>query len=442
MNIIRNFFLARATIQSSICAALAIVTVSALIPQSFVAPAGELEKWRAAYQVGASMADLLGLHHILTTPGFAIVLLLIIISLGLSCFKQVTAAWQKTFHPVPTNAAVGEICTPLAVVAVEQILRRHGFRAVATQGTTHFLVRHLWGYWGNLLFHLGMVVTIAASMLIALTQQRGMAHLAVGASLVPGQAWKSAENGLLVHELRLPETVQLTRVNYHFGPDSGLQELSSQLTFGGADGARTTLTTGINAILQYRDLQIYQGTDFGHAFLLEVTGPQGRTESMPIAISHPIKPDKPSYQDYPDLLGEGYQLRAKYVANEGMKAFEPVNPVLTLRIDRQGKEVGRVALKPGSEGHIGPYRFRLLECVPWTQLIFVRLTGIPGVFFGFFIICLGAVLHYFTPPREVTLVPLVEGGTKVAWRSVRFADFYAEEINEIGGILHMESLHG
>lgn len=137
--------------------------------------------------------------------------------------------------------------------------------------------------------------------------------------------------------------------------------------------------------------------------------------------------DRPSYNDFPNLLGDGRLVRAKYLVDPEKTSFDHVHPLLTLRLDDPDKEVGRLPLQAGAEGTIGPYTFRLLAVAPWSRLILVRLTGIPVVFFGFFIICLGGTLYYFAPPHEVSLREAADGATLVCWRATRFAAFYADE---------------
>jgi hypothetical protein len=175
---------------------------------------------------------------------------------------------------------------------------------------------------------------------------------------------------------------------------------------------------------------------------VEVNGPSGFKQIFQLQIQHPEAPDKPSYNEFQNLLGDGNLVRVKYWVDAERKSFDNINPLLTLRLDRQGKEVGRISMQAGGEGVIGPYSFHLRAVTLWSRLIVVKLFGMPGIFFGFIIVCLGGILFYFTPPREVYLYEGAIGGTIVYWRATKFAGFYQDELTALKKKLGCEENHG
>lgn len=397
--------------------------------------------WQAAHPLLGHLCELFGLHRIYTHPVFSLVLAGVTIALVISTQKQCLTAWQRTFHPdrgVNGESFVVPGTTEESCLALSA---KGYYRQVTAEGIT-LLVRHPWGYWGNTLLHLGMVVIIAASLFIALTQQRGVIHLAEGAIHLPSDPLLMEEHGLFGKQLLLPEPLRLERVTYSFWPNYGVRQVASTLTFLSADGNTDTKTVEINQILTHQGIRFYQGIEFGHAFFVEVTDPAGLKQLFQLQIQHPEAPDKPSYNDYQGLLGEGYLLRAKYLVNADKKTFEKADPLLTLRLDRQGREVGQLPMQTGGEGAIGQHKFRLLTVTPWSRLIVVKLTGMPGIFFGFFIVCLGAMLNYFTPPREVSVQKTTNGGTIVCWTATKFAGFYQDELAALKKTLGCEENSG
>ena len=421
---------------------LTAITLSAFIPQSFLLSTEKMLEWQVAHPITGRLCDLLGLHRIYTHPAFALVLTGVTISLALSTWNQCLMAWQRTFHP--DRGITGGECfsVPGTVADSCRTLAANGYYRQRISGGNVLLVRHPWGYWGNALLHLGMVVTIAASLLIALTQQRGVIQLAEGAIHHPYDPLLIEEHGLLAKPLVLPEALRLERITYSFWPTYGVRQVLSTLAFLPDGGATETKTVEINSILIHRGIRFYQGIEFGHAFFVEVIGPTGLSQLFQLQIQHPETPDKPSYNDFQDLLGDGYQVRAKYLVDAEQKTFDNVNPLLTLRLDRQGKEVGKLPLQMGGEGSIGPYRFHFRAITPWSRLIVVNLTGMPGIFFGFFIICLGGVLHYFTPPREAWVCETTGVATEVCWRATKFAGFYLDELASLKKTLGCEENNG
>ena len=442
MNLIKRFFLSRTTIICLILSAFSAITLSALIPQTFLASAESVLAWQTAHPLLGRWSGAAGLHRMYTHPMFAIVLAGVTISLILSTWSQCLTACQRTFHPHAEVAGGESFTVPGTVRESCLILSASGYRRRRISEECTSLVRHSWGYWGSFLLHLGMLLVIAASLFIALTQQRGILHLTEGAIQRPSDPLLKQEHGLLAKSLVLPEPLRLDRLTYSFRPGYGVKQISSTLSFLSDAGTTETKIAEINRILMHRGLRVYQGVEFGHSFFVEVTGPTGFNRIYQLQIQHPEKPDLPSYNDFQNLLGDGSVVRAKYMVDAEGKSFDHVNPLLTLRLDRQGKEIGRLPLLAGGEGTIGPYSFRVHAFSLWSRLIVVNVTGMPGVFLGFFIICLGGLLHYFTPPREVSVYESASGGTVISWRAVRFAGFYQEELASLKKRLGRDETHG
>jgi cytochrome c biogenesis protein len=88
----------------------------------------------------------------------------------------------------------------------------------------------------------------------------------------------------------------------------------------------------------------------------------------------------------------------------------------------------------GEEGQIGPYTAKLVKVSRWAGIIFAAITGMPGIFLGFFIIIVGSGLTYFLTPREIFLKR--EGNqTHLTWKASRFEDVYRDEFDKIEGAL-------
>ena len=427
MNPIKRFFLSRTTTLCLIASALAAVVLSTFIPQSFLAFSDTMHAWRASHPRLGQITELLGLHDIYTNPVFLLILGGVTISLSLSTWNQCTAAWRLTFRPDLQTGAGDCFTVLLPKDTCSKIVAGRGYLPRKSNTGPISLVRNPWGYWGNSLLHAGMLISIAASLFIALTQQQAVIQLAEGVVQRPGDPLLIEQHGMLGKPLVLPEAIRLERVSYRFRPDYSMADLASSLSFLSERGTVTTRTVAINRIVVQRGIRVYQGVEFGHAFWVEATGPGGDTHVFQLQLEHPAAPGKPSYNDFPNLLGDGRIVRAKYVVNQEGLSFDRVEPLLTLRLDDADKEVGRLPLLSGEQGTIGPYVFRLASITSWSRLILVNLAGISCVFFGFFIICLGAALYYFVPPQEVVLREAADGATLVCWRATRFAPFYADE---------------
>ncbi len=442
MNQFKRFFLSRTTIIGLILSALTAVTLSALIPQSFLTSSERMLAWQTAHPFAERLSELFGLHRIYMHPAFAVILGGVTISLALSTWNQFLTAWRRTFNP-ERGISNGECFSVPGTVADScRRLAAKGYYRLGGTAEEVLLVRHPWGYWGNTLLHLGMMVTIAAALFIALTQQRGVIHLVERAIRQPSEPLLMEEHGLLAKPLLLPQALRLDRIEYSFGPNHAVRQVASTLSFLTDSGTSETKTVEINRILSQRGIRYYQGVEFGHAFFVEVISRTGDNRLYQLQIQHPETPDKPSYNDYQDLLGDGCLVRAKYWVDAERESFDNVNPLLMLRLDCRGEEMGQFPIKVGEDGSIGPYKFHLLAFAPWSRLIVVNLSGMPGIFLGFFIICLGGVLHYFTTPREAWVCNTTAGETGICWRATKFAGFYREELASLKESLGCGENHG
>lgn len=437
---VKRFCTSRTTSLALILTTLLTMLVGSFVPQAFLlSPAGR-SKWHADHPVAAPIAEALGLDRIYTHPLFVLVLAAVIASLLFSCIDQFRLARRRGNEEGTVGGEAREVFSSLSLEECIRLVKRIGFRPA---GDRQRYLRNPWGVWGNFLLHTGMLVVIVASLLIALTQQRGLLHITVGESFTPGQRWSSTETGLLAKQLVLDQPVRLDDVRYEYWPTNGVKHVGSTLSFLGGDGQAITLEPEINTILRHEGLRIYQGSDFGHAFFVEVTDvPEGKKGVFQLLINHQTTPDEPSYNEYGDLLGPGTVLRAKYLVDGEKRSLQREDPELTLRLDAGGREVGRLPLKPGEEGIIGPYRLKLVKFGRWTSLIFVRLSGIAGIFAGFGIIAIGGVLNYFTPPREIVLRQSAEGTVQVLWRPGRFGSFHEDEFDRIAGALAGKNADG
>lgn len=437
---LKRLLVSRSTVLTVIGLLTGMIVVASLVPQAFMTPADRLAAWRGAHPVLAWGVAVLGLHRVYTHPVFAALLAAALLCLGYSAAEQFRTALRKTrAQGPPVGGSVVELPADLETVA--RTLRSMGYLTVRQGDGERRLVQHPWGYWGNFLLHAGLAVVVTASAYIGVTQQRGVLFLVEGEAHAAGAPWFEEENGVAAGSLTLPFSVRLDHLEHRFWPTFGLKSVTSTLSLLRPGERPTTVQVGINELHQVDGLRIYQGAELGHVFRVGIQE-GGIAERLTMLIPHPSTPDTPGVNEFQSVVLAGDVLRAKYFVDAELRSFEAFNPLLILRVDRSGKSLGEVTLRPGAAGRIGPYEFRLEKVSLWTRLFFVRIRGIGGVFAGFFVIALGGVLHYFTPPREAALRATEPGATRLVWRAARFAEFYADEPERICAAVRPGGPHG
>lgn len=424
---IKSFFLSRKTVIAILIATFAATILGGLVPQRIATSSEELEAWRNSHPFLLPWADRLGLFHVFSTPWFAVMLSFACIALALSAVEQFRLSLRKTFPqaiaPSPEGANVY-----LSAAELKKVLRRVGYLPMGGNGVLRF-VRQPWGYWSNTLLHSGMLLIIAVALYIALTEQRGALILIEGSVHDPSAAWTEEERGKLAPPFILPNAVRLDHLRVSLADTKSILQAASDISFISAQGVAEHRSVAVNSILSYLGLHIYQTTHYGDAFTVEFADPAGLVHRECLLLPYPPAPDQAGYDDFrPPWLP--LVISAKYYADADRKSLQSSNPLLVLRLLDGDRELSRVSLKIGESGSLGDLKVRLDRAEKWSKLIFVNISGMPLVFFGFLIVIIGSVLHYMAVPREIIASKLADGYS-VIWHSARFVDFYQDEHGEI-----------
>jgi hypothetical protein len=426
--IVKSVLLSRKTIITEISLILFAIVLGYIIPQRFTTSASDIEKWRNANSWLVPWIDSLGLDHIYTTPLFTILLMVFLLSLVLSSYDQIKTAFNITSGRVsPMGKSTITIKAPEDKLI--SVIKKQGYIRLGRYFNSTRYVKHPWGYWGNAMLHIGLVVVIASSLIILLTEKRGLLHLVEEEIHFPGSPWVVEETGLLVKDFTLPEAIKLEKVNVDFYETDELKHLSSDIMFINPQGNFSKYQLGINKTVKFKGVRLYQSTVFGHAFFVELTDPLGRKEKIILHIDHPWKRDRASYEDF-RVEGIPYPVRASYYVDAERRSMKSNNPLLTLLIVEDDKAVHEVTLKVGESKPLGPYTARLAYVSKWSEIIFVKNSGMSGIFLGFSIIAVGVILIYFTPPREF-LISKDSKGFILSWRVSNFERFFINEYEKV-----------
>ncbi len=430
MNVIKRFLLSRSTVLTLLLLIFAAVAIRYFVPQRFNLAEREYQQFLEDNSSLVPFVEFLGLDHIYTTPWFAVLIFLFLLSLILSTFDQVRSQIKQTFGELLFPEGKG-ISASVSEAEFQVIVRKKGYRRT---GKNRF-IKYPWGHWGNVLFHAGMVIVIASAFIMLLTEQRGLIHLGEGETFTPGQPWLAEENGIMAGEYVLPEPIRLDRFSAEFYASDRVRQLTSQLSFLDPMGRATRFSLAINETLDYRGLRFYQKQEFGSSFYLEFSGEGMRRNAMVFSLGYPFRRDMPLSKDFAmdDLP---YIINLQYYTDAEKDSMSGNNPLLIMKLHEKGDsaekgvELAEVMLTKGNKGTLGPYDVKFVGVAKWTGIIVTRNISLPGIFAGFSIIILGVCLIYFFPPREFIIQ--AEGGMmKISWRAVRFEELFIDEYEEL-----------
>ena len=156
MKVFKRFFLSRKTILALIVLILAAIVIGYLFPQRFATAPSVMDEWKDAHPFRVPWVERLGLDHVYSTPWFAALLFVFLLSLGISTYEQIKISTKKTFGGLPAG---GE---SFRIIADEDELisaiKTQGYFRAAKNEEGYRFVKRPWGYWGNVLLHIGIVI--------------------------------------------------------------------------------------------------------------------------------------------------------------------------------------------------------------------------------------------------------------------------------------------
>lgn len=162
---------------------------------------------------------------------------------------------------------------------------------------------------------------------------------------------------------------------------------------------------------------------------MEFTDAKGNLHREKLRITHPPRLDQAGYNDF-GLSWTPYRLSTKYYADAENRSMVSPDRLLVLRLMDKERELARLSLKPGESGALKDVQVRLVKVEQWSSLIFVNVTGMPLIFFGFGVMVMGGVVQYCTTPREF-LIDKAGDLCVLSWKSARFGEFYLDEYQNI-----------
>lgn len=284
---------------------------------------------------------------------------------------------------------------------VAVFLRSQGFR-----GAGPVLVRHAAALWGGWIFHVGLLVVIAAVAVQQAFHDGGAFELSEGeqANLAQEGVVFGRERGPLAPERPPDVLVGLLAFDPFLHQRGYAPDRASRIVLQPEGGRRLEATVDRADGVRAGSTLVYQAIPSGIALVLEIPG-RG-TRSVHLA-SRDERRASASVSD-----PAGHPVVFSLEAEHGL-----VDPrgtgALTVRLEGPG---GRELLTPGASFEFGGLRARLVAVARWSGFTYARSPGMPGIFAGFAFILVGALLLAFPAAVARLAGPGEAGAARVAGR--------------------------
>ena len=263
---------------------------------------------------------------------------------------------------------------------VRAVLAAEGFK-----GEGEILTRYAPALWGGWIFHVGLLVLIAAVLVQHALFDSGVFDLSEGekANLAAHGTVFGRESGPFAREALPDLDVALVKFDPFLHQEGYSRDRLSELEVSVPGGAIRTATLDRAAGIRVGDVEIFQAIPAGMAINLEVQGMGVRTLRLQTEGA------RRAAADVKDPAG----MPARFVLESERDIDGPAGTGrLLLWMESRGE---RRALAPGAAFPFGAGQARVVGVARWGRFTYTRTPGLSGVFAGFIVILAGCTLLVF-----------------------------------------------
>jgi hypothetical protein len=246
------------------------------------------------------------------------------------------------------------------------------------------LRRFGWALWGGWILHVGLLVLIAAVAIQQTFHDEGSFELGVGEAAVlsrPGAVFGRARGFLAPRD---PPELEVALVSYDpflhqrgYAPDR-----ASRVRLRAAGGEASEVQLDRSDGVRARAVTVYQAIPDGLALVVDVPGLGARAIHLHGA-------GRRAEADVLDPAGRP----TRFLVEAEHTLGDPAGTgPLAIALESGGE---RVALAPGAPFRFGDRDARVVAVTRWAGFTYARSPGMPGIFAGFAIVLLGALLLAF-----------------------------------------------
>jgi len=447
---IKKFLLSPKTVISLICAVGLSCIVGSTIPQLTEKPPKFFEAWKANSPKIYYVIDIFQLNQVYTSIWFLVLLALITLSLIFSLYHQQLKVLIKSRGPVKRDITKSSFKDYITIELahssesgfeglsdrIQRIFKDRGYRPyMASEESGYFIFgKNRIGKWGGVIFHVGLLVVIAAALYSLAFQKRGFIQM-IQTDTFQGKDkdWTVKRLGVLAGNFNLDFQVHLNSFIPAYWDNDLIKDMESSLTIIDDKGENKEFSLSLRNPVNFNGTKIYQSTHYGYSlgFILEREGQNPVITNF--LLDAPGKKDKPfiGKNDFPTT---DYILDMKFYPNMIEPSFYATLPGVDLTVMENGEKrfKGRVLFT--QRAWLGKDSLTFAQIHYWTGVTFVKNYGMPLVYTGFALSTLGVFLIFMLFCKEIHL-KVVEDGDHIrlymGGQARKFKALFSEEFKEI-----------
>lgn len=407
-----------------LAATLAVILLSNLLPNLSAMKPEEIEAFSKARPLLFRIYAAMQVGNVVRSPLFLLIPLFIFASITVCTFRRVKReglGWRR----FPPGEGKYRASFDGSLASVEGYLRKKGWDVEAEGPTVINAFKGGRGFWGSVLFHIGINVVIIGIALSLMTRFNGRVVLTEGY----GTEMKEAFLGDMPEGFPV-RGAELERFEAVYAGGFPV-DYSMDVTFWTEYGE----TRGRVKVNEPISVMGYQFSPTRHGFAPRFSMKKGEETLLDAYINLVVM--TPEQVDTIDLPEEGIKIRAQFFPDLYMEGRTPKtrsretkNPVFFVEV-RRGKEMlGQGFLPLNKEVSFAGYTLEFKDLKMWAMFGVSKDLGVPAVAAGFMLIVVGLVVRFIWHEKTIR-ISTWEGFMEIGGRARYFPALFEEELKRL-----------
>lgn len=436
MDILTRFLTRPRLVLLLIVLILTAAVAGSLVPQAATRSPEFFAQWRQDSPRVFVLVSFLRLDRVYSSPWFLGLVATAALSLAVSIRQQCRRVLALRHAPPPVVSEPWHaVRVPPRVTAgsLAEFMRKKGYRARKESDPTTVYARWPWGKWAGVILHVGLLLVILAGMTGLCLQQRGFLRS------IEGGVTEGVMEDFLVTDLGVFRDrfdpgfrIRLDRFDHQYWEDTGqVRSLTSRVTLIPPETGPKEEMVAVNHPVRFGSVRLHQSFDYGYALGFSLRSPDGRENAGYFFLRHSLTRNRPGRVDaqYP---GTPYRFAVNFYPDISRDAYHLQRPIAMLRVADMvsGREIFDGLIFPGSVIRVGEDRLHFVHVKRWSGLILERSPDMYPVYAGILFICLGGMMLFLFPAKEVYIAR--RGEDLAIWGATgRFHPLFREEVERL-----------
>jgi len=404
-----SFLISRRFVSILLGTFILLLILGTLFPQEMSSSLFEVNIWRNNHPLLAKIAQLLGGSRLFTSAPFLVISGLLLFSTAICTFQRIGSLREGQFAIIDANYSLVLLPGFLEKDQVEVVssvchyFRKHGYSAKEVPGSKEMMVavrKGNVGRWGSVMFHLSLLILLIGALVSVWTRSEG------SFILTEGQSFHGAPTEYMS---RKPAVLPWNGVGdfevvlQQFVPEFGQPPTyASKLVLRKAGEIIDSLDVRTFQAGSYAGRTFYQKEHgFSQRFHVETTEGETLFDGFVALASH-FSEDKVRYENIFYVVEKGLKIEGELfpdaVQQEGVwSSLSPLpkRPVVLIRIEQEGIPVFDGPIPLDKPLKLKDFNISFTELRYWSGIQLVTDLGVPILYTGFFLGCLGLMIRTF-----------------------------------------------